>query len=48
MEKTENSITYRRFKKAYQVSFISTENLEEFENFLNMTIAEAKMRAKCV
>ena len=35
---------YQRTKKIYNCDFISTENLEEFEDFLRMTLVENKRR----
>ncbi len=41
-----NTRTYRRYRKEYKVSFISTENTEEFKTFLNMTTVESLSRQK--
>ena len=40
ISETNISATYRRYKKPYRVSFISTE--KDFEDFLGMVIIEAR------
>jgi len=41
-KRNENEYLYRRYKKSYTVSFISTESIADFENYLSMAIAESK------
>ncbi len=44
IEKNNIHIIYRRYKKEYNCDWITTENIEAFQDMLRMTIAEAKNR----
>ena len=44
ISETECSVTYRRYKKQYCSSFIATDDIQSFEDFLTMAIIESKNR----